>query len=68
LAKWSPELRLRAFKVSDEKSEILVEELAEIIYDYIASSEKSNLVTDCGPAESKLNEENKFFKKAGSDG
>jgi len=68
LAKWVPELRLRAFRVSDEESEILVEDLARIIYDCIASSEKSNLVKSSVTTESKLNEENKFFKKVGSDG
>jgi hypothetical protein len=65
LAKWSPGLRLTTYKITAEEAEILVEELAEIIYDEIASLEnKSNLV----PTESKTNEDNEILERTGSDG
>jgi len=67
LAKWKPELRLSAFKVSEDDSEILVEELAEIIYDFIASSENSIKASNL--TESKLKKEEKtLLERTGSDG
>ena len=66
MPKWQPEVKTSNFKVSEDEANILLEELAIIFYDYFASLGKSNNKTK--PTESKLKEENDFFKRTGSDG
>lgn len=65
MAKWTPKLRLTRYEIEVEEAEILVEELAQILYDEIASSKnKSNLVS----TESKTNKGDKPLERTGSDG
>ena len=65
MPKWQPEAMLKEYKVSLEDANILLEELAEIFYDYFASLEN---LKKTGSAESKPKEDDDFFKRTGSDG
>jgi len=67
VAKWQPVAVTSEFRLDTEKQNKLLEELAEIFYDYFCQSVKDPFLT-AKTTESNDKEDENFFERTGSDG
>ena len=67
MAKWQPVAVVSKFRLESDKQNKLLEELAEIFYDYFCQSVKDPFLT-AQSTESNNKEEEVFFERTGSDG